>query len=74
MESEPSKHTDYFWVLKPNNDNYYNVTVISKNGDTSFTTLAIGEWGTRPVIFLSSDVKIIDGDGTASNPYKLKNK
>ena len=25
----------------------------------------------RPVVYLSSDVKIVDGDGTLSNPYKL---
>ena len=25
----------------------------------------------RPVLYLSSDVKIIDGSGTETNPYKL---
>ena len=28
--------------------------------------------GVRPVVYLSADVKIIDGDGSSDNPYKLK--
>ena len=38
------------------------------NGDTS------NSLGLRPIIKLDSNVYIVDGDGTAENPYKISNE
>ena len=49
------------------------VWVVSDSGDTLFNNDGTERsFGTRPSINLKSTVKIIDGDGTADNPYRLE--
>ena len=49
------------------------VWVVSDSGDTLFNyDGSERSFGTRPSINLKSTVKIIDGDGTADNPYRLE--
>ena len=35
-------------------------------------TFSSYSYGVRPVVYLSSDIQIIDGDGSSGNPYKLQ--
>ena len=59
----------YWWTLTPYSTWY--VRDVKNNGrgsDISPTALA----GSRPSINLKSAVKIIDGDGTVDNPYRLE--
>ena len=56
-------------TLSPYNSTYYvNVVSISQDTVTGPTNLV----GSRPSINLKSAVKIIDGDGTVDNPYRLQ--
>ncbi len=62
----------YWWTITPYNSNsaaefYY----ISYDGSSSsiYTTR---EFGLRPSVNLKSTVKIVDGNGTSDNPYKLE--
>ena len=62
----------YWWLLNP-----YSLStspwVVSLNGvANTFSYKTIGESGVRPVIVLKSNVKLQDGDGSKSNPYRLK--
>ena len=61
----------YTWVLSSNYDNPYEVFFISPEGFLGSDD-SLFDYGIRPVVYLTSDVKITGGDGTSSNPYKLK--
>ena len=43
---------------------------VSSLGDVSFG-VSDGQFGVRPVLYLTSSAKITGGAGTSSNPYKL---
>ncbi len=58
----------YWWTLTPNSTFY--VRYINSNGHAYSDTPADAH-GVRPSINLKSSVKIVDGDGTAENPYRL---
>ena len=73
-----TKYTGYLnngleWrALTPNKQNS-SVWVVCDDGDTLFNNDSpVYSFGTRPSINLKSAVKIIDGDGTADNPYRLE--
>ncbi len=73
-----TKYTGYLnngleWrALTPNKQNS-SVWVVCDDGDTLFNNDGTERSsGTRPSINLKSTVKIIDGDGTADNPYRLE--
>ena len=73
-----TKYTGYLnngleWrALTPNKQNS-SVWVVCDDGDTLFNNDGTERsFGTRPSINLKSTVKIIDGDGTADNPYRLE--
>ena len=59
-------------ALTPNKQNS-SVWVVCDNGITLFNNDSpVYSFGIRPSINLKSAVKIIDGDGTADNPYRLE--
>ena len=58
------------WFLSPRIDHSATVMYVALFGDLG------GAYGApchvNPVVYLKHDVKIIDGDGTSGNPYKLQ--
>ena len=59
----------YWWTLSPSGLAYVNY--VSNRGHDS-SDRPTYSYGSRPSINLKSAVKIIDGDGTIDNPYKLQ--
>ena len=59
----------YWWTLTPYNTS--DVRYVFSNGDRSYTSPEYS-YSSRPSINLKSAVKIIDGDGTVDNPYRLQ--
>ena len=58
----------YWWTLTPNSLSY--VRSVFYNGDANYNNPTYAN-GVRPSINLKSNVKIVDGDGTVDNPYRL---
>ena len=58
-----------WWTLTPYSTTY--VHNVSNAGSPSYNS-PTGDNGVRPSINLKSNVKIVDGDGTESNPYRLE--
>jgi hypothetical protein len=59
----------YWWTLTPYSTS--NVRGVNGNGNGSDNS-SLYSFGSRPSINLKSAVKIIDGDGTIDNPYRLQ--
>ena len=59
----------YWWTLTPYSTSY--VRGVNSDGSGSNDSQASSD-GSRPSINLKSAVKIIDGDGTVNNPYRLQ--
>ena len=57
-----------WWTLTPNNS--FSVKTVAYNGHPLYDPTSRG-YGVRPSINLKSSVKIVNGDGTESNPYRL---
>ena len=57
-----------WWTLTPYSTS--SVRYVYSDGGASFNTSA-SAYGVRPSINLKSSVKIVDGDGTIDNPYRL---
>ena len=60
----------YWWTLTPYSTS--NVRLVDNIGDVSNSYSPTNSFGPRPSINLKSAVKIIDGDGTIDNPYRLQ--
>ena len=58
----------YWWTLTPYSTSY--VWNVDNSGYASYISPSYAR-GVRPSINLKSSVKIVDGDGTVSNPYRL---
>ena len=58
----------YWWTLTPYSASY--VRNVTYSGHTNYD-IPSSLYGVRPSINLKSSVKIVDGDGTADNPYRL---
>ena len=58
----------WWWTLTPYSPS--NVRYVISGGTDSYTTPA-DAYGVRPSINLKSSIKIVDGDGTIDNPYRL---
>ena len=59
----------WWWPLTPYSTS--NVRRVYRNGISNYSS-PTGSYGPRPSINLKSAVKIIDGDGTVNNPYRLQ--
>ena len=63
--------SSYFWLLSPfstgNNQNFF----ISRQGKINNYYEGLGNGAATPTVYLSPKVKIVSGDGSESNPYKL---
>ena len=59
----------YWWTLTPYSASY--VWDVLNNGYANNFYSPSFAYGVRPSINLKSSVKIVDGDGTVSNPYRL---
>ena len=57
-----------WWTLTPYSSSYVRNVYYNGNADNNNPTFA---YGVRPSINLKSNVKIVDGDGTVDNPYRL---
>ena len=60
------------WTITPHASSSYDVFILSSTGYLS-GNFARTTFGVRPVVFLKSSIKIVDGDGSSSNPYILQN-
>ncbi len=58
-----------WWTLTPYSSTHFNV--ISAVGVYSYAPASTNSVGVRPSINLKSNVKIVSGDGTLNNPYRL---
>ncbi len=58
----------FWWTLTP--DNASQVRVVYYDGSANYPASTFA-YGVRPSINLKSSVKIVDGDGTIDNPYRL---
>ena len=58
----------YWWTLTPFSSS--NVRYVYNNGSASSSNPS-NAFGVRPSINLKSSVRIVDGDGTIDNPYRL---
>ena len=60
------------WLLSPYSEVDFNAFIVNANGILDNSDNHVGDNNAvRPVVYLSSSVKISDGDGTSGNPYKL---
>ena len=59
----------YWWTLTPYSSSY--VRCVRSNGDVNYYSPSNRSSGVRPSINLKSSVRIVDGDGTIDNPYRL---
>ena len=59
----------YWWTLSPSGLAYVKYVSNRGNGSSDRPT---NSYGSRPSINLKSAVKIIDGNGTSNNPYRLQ--
>ena len=57
----------YWWTITPYSSS--NIRSVSYGAANNFNSS--GELGVRPSINLKSNVRIVDGDGTIDNPYRL---
>ena len=69
LEGQSSKSDT--WLLSPYtgySDDIFLATSSGRIGNNYYVYRSVA---VRPVLYLSSNVKIIDGDGSINNPYKL---
>ena len=59
------------WTMTPRADGASYVTRVGTSGSVSYNDTGNG-FGVRPVLYLKSSVVVADGNGTKSNPYKIK--
>ena len=59
----------YFWTLTPYDAN--SLWLMRDDGFKQQASLDYANFGVRPSINLKSSVRIVDGDGTVDNPYRL---
>ena len=60
----------YWWTLTPYSSSY--VRYVSDRGSSYYNNSPSSfSYGVRPSINLKSSVRIVDGDGTIDNPYRL---
>ena len=60
------------WTLTPRSSSSYYVFFVDDTGYVNSTYTANGSIGVRPSVYLTSNVKILGGDGTSNSPYTLE--
>ena len=60
------------WTITPRTDLNTNAFVTSLNGYIGSTFIGEYSHAIRPVFYLDSKTKLLSGEGTESNPYRLK--
>ena len=63
-------NTLHWFTITPNSSS--NMRVINALSANSFTPTLGSSYGVRPSINLKSSIKIVDGNGTIDNPYRLE--
>ena len=58
-----------WWTLTPSRSS--SIRYVSDNGNAYSSSSSYASYGVRPSINLKSSVRIVDGDGTIDNPYRL---
>ena len=58
------------WTIIPFSSNAYYAFYVGSTGNF-YDILVYGTYAARPVLYLKSDVTIVGGEGTSSNPYQL---
>ena len=61
---------EYWWALSSDAGDYRRVFLITSYGNVE-SEYAHGSFAVRPVVYLSSEVKITGGTGSQSNPYTI---
>ena len=61
------------WTITPRASSSSTVFNVISTGCLSNNSADTTSYGVRPVVFLKSNIKIVDGDGSSSNPYILQN-
>ncbi len=64
-------NSDYWWTMSPASTGHSSDVSYVGSGGALDHYFAINRYGVRPVVTLSSSVKITGGDGSSSNPYTL---
>ena len=59
-----------WWTLTPYRSSY--VRYVYEDGDVDYSNASTNSYGVRPSINLKSSVRIVDGNGTIENPYRLE--
>ena len=59
-----------WWTLTPYNST--NVRYINLNGAASYDSSSENSSGVRPAVVMKSNVAVVDGTGTESDPYRLE--
>lgn len=63
----------YFWTINTSEQGIWYVMDTGEINDNAFTEQNYYSYGIRPVINLKKNVKMIAGDGTKNNPYRIEN-
>ncbi len=61
----------YEWTISRVSNNGNVVKILDRTGLASNSFFVYANYGARPVIYLSSDVKTIDGSGLETEPFKI---
>ena len=62
---------DYWWTLSPCDGTSNRSFDVFSNGYINYYNVNYSDYAVRPVVYLSSDIKITGGDGSQSNPYEI---
>ena len=60
------------WTITPHTSFSFRVFYVSSAVCLRSNLVTNARYGVRPVVFLKSNIKIVDGDGSSSNPYILQ--
>jgi len=60
-----------YWLINRWSGSSSNVSYVNYNGNAHGSYAALSWFGVRPVFHLKSNIKIISGEGTPTNPYTL---
>ena len=64
------KTGSYQWTMTPRSSNSSNVFAVFYNGNLTHIDAYVG-YGVRPSIYLKSNIAVMGGDGSRSNPYEV---